>query len=406
MNIKVSRAYVPYQDLESVAMLMRFLEELNDFISHIRCYTSSITSQMTYSLRITTLKDPFFQQAFKIFQQMSKLADTLTAALLEAFPFLRVLPDILLPVRKDAKRAHEEESKFFLGQYLSTKKRLKDGVAKPCFCSDLVRLQEEEGYSDRLAGYITGSLLQAGSETTSAILVGFMQAMMIFPEVVKLAQQEIDRVCGERMPDLNDVPDLPFVRGCMKESLRWMPATLLGVPHAVICDDEYMGYKIPKGAGVMYNVWAIHNDPVRHPNPRHFNPARWLDDPQNSAQSATNADVTKRDHFVFGAGRRLCQGMHIADRTMFLAIARVLWAFDLRRATDKKTGEEVVPEMDDLTSGLFAEPMPFQAAIIPRAGKVARVREEWRKMQSLLDDNMQWKAVPQGLVWRDYESVE
>lgn len=128
-------------------------------------------------------------------------------------------------------------------------------VKKPCFCSDLVRLQDEEGYSDRFAGYLTGSLLQAGSETTSAILIGFMQAMAIFPEVAKSAQLEIDQVCGIRMPDLNDLPDLPFVRGCMKESLRWMPATLLGVPHSVICDDEYMGYRIPKGAGVMYNVW-------------------------------------------------------------------------------------------------------------------------------------------------------
>ncbi|KAI0182888.1 cytochrome P450 [Xylaria flabelliformis] len=228
-----------------------------------------------------------------------------------------------------------------------------------------------------------------------------MQAMMIFPEVVISAQQELDRVCGERMPDLNEVPDLPFIRGCMKESLRWMPATLLGVSNAVVCDDEYMSYRIPKGAGVM----AIHNELVQHPNSRRFDPYRWMDNPQNSAQSATSADVTKRDHFVFGAGRRLCQGIHIADRTMFLAIARLLWAFDLRRAIDKKTGEEIVPDMDNLTSGLFAEPKPFQAAITPRAGKVGRVREEWRKMQSLLDDNMQWKAV-QGLVWRDYESVE
>ncbi|KAI1170039.1 cytochrome P450 [Nemania sp. FL0916] len=406
MNVKVSRAYVPYQDLESVAMLMRFLEEPSGFIDHIRRYTSSVTSQMTYGFRITRREEAFFQRAFKIFAQISTVADAPTAAILEAFPVLRLLPDIFWPARKLAKRVHIEEHNLFLEQYMSTRQRLKDGVSKPCFCSDLVRLQDEEGYSDLFAGYLAGSLLQAGSETTSAILVGFMQAMIIFPEVAISAQLEIDRVCGKRMPDLNDLPDLPFVRGCMKESLRWMPATLLGVPHAVICDDEYRGYKIPKGAGVMYNVWAIHNDPIRYPDPRRFSPDRWMDDTQNSAQSATNADVTKRDHFVFGAGRRICQGMHIADRTMFLAMARLLWAFDLHRAVDEKTGEHIVPDMNDLTCGLFSQPKPFRATIVPRAGKSTRVREEWHKMRDLLDDDMQWKTVPPGLVWRDYESTE
>ena len=102
---------------------------------------------------------------------------------------------------------------------------------------------------------MSGSLLQAGSETTSAILVGFVQAMVIFPEVAKAAQAELDRVCGDRLPDLNDVPNLPYIRGCIKESCRWMPTDVLGVPHAVIRDDEYMGYRIPKNAAVIFNVW-------------------------------------------------------------------------------------------------------------------------------------------------------
>lgn len=37
-----------------------------------------------------------------------------------------------------------------------------------------------------------------------------------------------------------------------------MPTGILGIPHCVIQDDEYMGYKIPKGAGVMctYLPWT------------------------------------------------------------------------------------------------------------------------------------------------------
>lgn len=100
-----------------------------------------------------------------------------------------------------------------------------------------------------------GSLLQAGSETTSNVLVAFVQAMVLFPDAARAAQAELDRVCGDAMPDLDDMPKLQYVRACAKESLRMMPGFMLGVPHAVTRDDEYMGYHIPKGATVIMNVW-------------------------------------------------------------------------------------------------------------------------------------------------------
>ena len=126
---------------------------------------------------------------------------------------------------------------------------------QPSVCVDLVKMQKEEGFSDDFAAYISGSILQAGSETTSSILVGFVQAMVIFPEVAKKAQEEIDRVCGDRLPDLNDMRDLPYTRACMKESLRWMPLVPMGIPHATTQDDEYMGYRIPKNATIIMNNW-------------------------------------------------------------------------------------------------------------------------------------------------------
>ena len=118
-------------------------------------------------------------------------------------------------------------------------------------------MQKEEKFSDDLAAYISGSLLQAGSDTTATILIGFVQAMVVFPDVAKKAQMELDRVCGDRMPDLNDVPNLPYIRACAKESLRWMPGFMLGIPHSVTQDDTYMGYHIPRGSTVMMNVWCV-----------------------------------------------------------------------------------------------------------------------------------------------------
>lgn len=134
---------------------------------------------------------------------------------------------------------------------------------------------------------------------------------------------------------------------------------------------------------------------------------RWIHDEQNSAQSAMNPNISKRDHFVFGAGRRICQGMHIADRNLFLVIARLLWAFDVKRSLNQD-GEEIVPDMNDLDEGLFTQPRPFPAVITPREGKAERVKEEWLKSLALLDDSLQWKNIPEDLikVWKDYANDE
>lgn len=229
--------------------------------------------------------------------------------------------------------------------------------------------------------------------------------MVLFPEVVKAAQEELDRVCGDRFPTLDDEMNLPYIRGCVKESMRWMPTDILGVPHAVIRDDEYMGYKIPKGAGVMWNVWGVHMDPKRHPDPRRFDPARYINDHQTAAEAANNPDASKRDHFVFGAGRRLCQGMHIGERSLFLGMSRLLWAFKFEKATGAD-GKEIVPDAEDLTEGLFVLPKAFPAKIVPRdAERVKTIKTEWEKMEGLLDESLQWKALPEGMIWRKYEQT-
>ncbi len=112
-----------------------------------------------------------------------------------------------------------------------------------------------EGFSDDLAAFIAGSTLEAGSDTTAPQITAFVMAMLLFPAVQRKAQLEIDRVCGDRLPGLEDEANLQYIRACAKEILRWFPVTVLAFPHAVTRDDEYMGYKIPKGATVMANVW-------------------------------------------------------------------------------------------------------------------------------------------------------
>lgn len=79
--------------------------------------------------------------------------------------------------------------------------------------------------------------------------------MILYPEVQQKARAAIDEVVADkRLPNMADYAHLPYIRCCVKESTRWFPTAILGFPHAVTQDDEYMGYRIPKGTGIINNV--------------------------------------------------------------------------------------------------------------------------------------------------------
>jgi cytochrome P450 len=66
--------------------------------------------------------------------------------------------------------------------------------------------------------YLGGALLEGGSETTALFLQSLVQALVVFPEAQRKAQEEIDRVIGsERVPTLDDIKDLPYVQAVVKE---------------------------------------------------------------------------------------------------------------------------------------------------------------------------------------------
>lgn len=398
LNVSAAKSYVVYQDLENKQMLHEFLTQPELFLHHIRRYSNALTTTMVFGWRTPTYEDAKMQQLFDGFAEFAEVNQTGVAAILDSFPLLRSLPDFLLPLRKTAKELHRREKELYLGHWLRVKEEVKEGTIRPCFCEEMADVQEAEGISDDQAAYIAGTLLEAGSDTTSSTLYAFVQAMLLYPEVQAKAFEEVERVVGpDRLPTMEDDKDMPYVRACMKESLRWMPTTILGaVPHAVTEDDHYNGYFIPKNAGVMNNVWAINMDPERHPEPRTFNPERYVNDHQSLGDAAANPDASKRDQFTFGAGRRICPGIHVAERSLFLGISRILWAFKVEPALDA-AGKPIIPDQEKLTQGFVCMPEPFQAKITPRSqARADKVVKEWQSAEdeSLDPETKQWRASP------------
>lgn len=69
---------------------------------------------------------------------------------------------------------------------------------------------------------LAGNLFGAGADTSSSTLITFVLACCCFPDAVKSAQAELDRVVGSgRSPHWDDATQLPYINAFVKEVLRW-----------------------------------------------------------------------------------------------------------------------------------------------------------------------------------------
>lgn len=134
-------------------------------------------------------------------------------------------------------------------------------------------------------------------------------------------------------------------------------------------DDTINDMYIPKGSTIILNVWGLHHDPIRFPSPDVFDPERYTGCTLLASEYVVSADFEKRDHYGYGSGRRVCPGIHIAERGLFLAMAKLLWAFVFAEKRDKQ-GRLIPVDVDPATGyseGFLLCPKPFDCEIKPRS---------------------------------------
>lgn len=102
-------------------------------------------------------------------------------------------------------------------------------------------------------------------------------------------------------------------------------------------DDVVDGFTIPKGTTVLLNVWGLHHEQTHTAEPLSpfvFDPDRYAGRTAPAPTYAASKDYESRDHYGYGAGRRLCPGIHLAERNLFVGMAKLLWAFEFSEKAD------------------------------------------------------------------------
>jgi len=105
---------------------------------------------------------------------------------------------------------------------------------------------------------------------------------------------------------------------------------------------------------------SVYADPLK------FNPDRYLPQPAGNKEPYPGV--------VFGWGRRICPGRHLADTSLWIAIASVLATLTITKVIGED-GKEITPEVK-FSSSIVNQPIPYQCGFQPRSRAAVSLLEE------------------------------
>ncbi|KAL0581129.1 hypothetical protein V5O48_000918 [Marasmius crinis-equi] len=364
--------YQEVQERCSVTLLELLKNEPENFISHARRNAGSAILEVAYGWSVQDENDyllSLMKEAFTLQGELTRPG----AWLVDIFPWLRFIPSWFPGGGFHIKAREYREKMDPVDRFAHAwvKNQMASGIYNPSFTSTQLQLysEREGGLSQEdedVIRWTAAGLYAGGADTTVSAMTTFFLVMTLHSDVQKRAQEEIDRVVGkDRLPHVKDRGELPYVEAIIKEILRWAPVVPLGLLRRVTQEDDYMGLRIPEGATVLANIWAIMRDPDLYSDPSSFNPNRFLG-------KQSEPDPRK---FAFGFGRRICPGAQFAEDSLFMNISRILATFEVRRAVGIDGAEIETPV--EFTSGITRHPKPFPCQIVLRDGSAgARLLSE------------------------------
>jgi cytochrome P450 len=181
-------------------------------------------------------------------------------------------------------------------------------------------------------------------------------SLWIGQECRKQAQEEIDRVIGDRKPTYEDIKNLKYVRLVIAETLRMYPEPPLLIRRARTQDE------LPKGGGreatvirgmdLFLSIYNLHRDERFWPEPDQFDPMRftrpysnpdvpeWAGfDPAKWEGKLYPNEISSDFAFMpFGGGARKCVGDEFAILEATVTLAMVLRRFNFEYDPAKQEG--------------------------------------------------------------------
>ncbi|KAI1350272.1 cytochrome P450 2D18 [Xylaria sp. FL0043] len=332
---RCNKEHIRLVDAESAQLVRDMMLAPGDLMFH--------PGRMIYGIRTPEYSTPHYLKLRQILSDLSSLGEVGATPPVDLYPILKYLPECLWGNWKTrARLLRDKVTDLYEPLTGCVEHRRAMGKDVKSFIDGVLDQIDTIGLSREEINIAGGNLLDGGTDTMATLILTCVQAMALHPEIQKKAHEQMDRVVDEsRLPTWDDYDHLPYIAQIVKEVHRWRSPGPGGFPHIVNKDDEIDGMMLPKDSVVIVNIWGIHHDGNRFTHPETFDPDRYEGQTRLAPVYANAGSHETRDHYGYGVGRRICPGIHLAERGLWMAISRIIWAFDIAPKLDDATGTPI-----------------------------------------------------------------
>ncbi|RFU78092.1 cytochrome p450 [Trichoderma arundinaceum] len=183
-------------------------------------------------------------------------------------------------------------------------------------------------------------VILAGQDTTAYTLSAITYELLANPDKLAKLKEELVTALPDpdTVPTLAVVEKLPYLNAVIQEGLRVHPGALVRMTRVapdneLIYQDKASGKKwiIPKNTPITMTALSVQMNETIFPNPRKFEPERWLENPR-----------LDRYMLTFSKGSRICLGFHLAYSELYIILAGLFRKYDLYDGT----GRQKTPTLD------------------------------------------------------------
>lgn len=173
---------------------------------------------------------------------------------------------------------------------------------------------------------MVGSTVSAGFDSTPFTMNSIIFFLCKNPEAYWKLKQEVFQAHNQgvlsEVPRWREVNKLPYLDAVIKESMRLYPFLNLPLEREVPTDGtELNGFHVPAGTTVGCHSTLIGRDTACYGDDADdFRPERWFE---------SNHVAMERNSLVFGSGKRMCIGLHIAELEIKKTIPVIIRDFDV-----------------------------------------------------------------------------
>ncbi len=213
------------------------------------------------------------------------------------------------------RRAIHARSRLNATVYQIIEERRRSSEDRGDLLSMLLRARDEDDGSfmnDTQVHDESMTLFLAGHETTANALAWSWYLLSRHQDIYTHMCEEVDSILHGRLPEVTDLPNLPYTLRVFKESMRlYPPAYMIG--RQAVHPVDLLGYHIPAKGIVFISPYAMHRRADYFHEPERFNPDRFTPEMEQR--------LPRYAYMPFGGGPRICIGNHFAMMEGHLILA-------------------------------------------------------------------------------------